>query len=423
MGQAHRGRQFSMKDLSVILRKNAEKKRWYQTEKNTAALVAAVLQARGGKPLKGDDVWNLVRLCWITSGPEHWKIYKAPALGSLVLGKEIKIHSDHASTVDAAEFPEEVNVAARQRTGFVHFRPVWTKSSRNWCGNHAPALRRIVADTLGLKRHSDESRLAIATKLGRLPHIDSPTGAVKRSPEGFLTPLLACLDPQGRFPVINGRKEVQHLLGSLSVPSPDLTAHVKGMINLIGHFGLADALMIDVLADEIADLGPELAKLRGETVKRDEGSSLPYYDEAEREAVTKSDKVTYRARHDKMTNRLKELFRSLELKRGTAADCRYDVLLKSYDANGRDLLMEVKPDPDKGSLRIAIGQLFDYRRFLPRQAATDLAVLTISRPPLKYVNLLVELQITAVWFANDSLKKLDGRGQAWESLSKAVGDE
>ena len=74
-----------MKDLSVVLRHNADKARWYETEKNTAALVTAVLSARGANTLNGDDVWNLVRLCWITKGPEHWKKYKAPALGSLVL--------------------------------------------------------------------------------------------------------------------------------------------------------------------------------------------------------------------------------------------------------------------------------------------------------------------------------------------------
>ena len=34
---------------------------------------------------------------------------------------------------------------------------------------------------------------------------------------------------------------------------------------------------------------------------------------------------------------------------GTKANCRYDVLVKNYDANARDLLIEVKPIflPDK----------------------------------------------------------------------------
>ena len=32
----------------------------------------------------------------------------------------------------------------------------------------------------------------------------------------------------------------------------------------------------------------------------------------------------------------------------------------------RDLLIEAKPDPDKGSMRIAIGQLFDHKRHRTR---------------------------------------------------------
>jgi hypothetical protein len=418
-----------MKDLPEIIRNDQRRARWYVTEKNTAALVNAVLSIREAITLNGDDLWNLVRLCWTTQRPNrpknapeltHWKIYKAPALGNLVFKKQIKIYSDLNSTIDAVRFPKKVAMAARQRTGYVGFRNVWRNSSLKWCRNHAPVLRRMIAAMLELTREDDKQRLAIAAELDQLPYISSPRGKPTKHPAGFLTALLACLDPQGRFPMINGKEQVQDLLKCLSVGNADLTLQVKGMMNLIGHFGLSDSFMVDVLADEIAKLGSKLGKLRGEAIKDDEGSSLPYYDEAEREAVIKSESRTYRVRHDKMTNRLKQLFKWLELKRGKAANCRYDVLFKNYDADGRDLLVEVKPDPDKGSLRIAIGQLFDYRRFLPRQAATDLAVLTISQPPTKYIDLLTELQIAAIWFITDSLKKLDGKGQAWESLSKVL---
>jgi hypothetical protein len=106
---------------------------------------------------------------------------------------------------------------------------------------------------------------------------------------------------------------------------------------------------------------------------------------------------------------------------GTKANCRYDVLVKNYDANARDLLIEVKPDPDKGALRIAIGQLFDYRRFLPKQAATDLAVLTIKRPATDYIELLKQLQITCVWFVDDTLNNLAGSGTAWDTFATTIG--
>jgi hypothetical protein len=170
-----------------------------------------------------------------------------------------------------------VRLASRQHTGFVNFRNVWRASSLDWCRRHAKALRTIVLDTLALGVRDDGTRLTIATTLDKLPRIESPGAMVEVSPAVLLTPLLACLDPSKRFPVINGRAAVRHLLRSLGAAMNDLTLQMKGMMGLIGHFGLSDSFMIDVLAEEIAALGPKLTKLRGEAVKRVEGASLAYY--------------------------------------------------------------------------------------------------------------------------------------------------
>ena len=83
-------------------------------------------------------------------------------------------------------------------------------------------------------------------------------------------------------------------------------------------------------------------------------------------------------------------------------------------------MIEAKPDPDRGSLRIAIGQLLDYRRFLPHQAGTDLAVLTITPPPKEYMELLQDLQITVLWFADPHCGALSGDGKAWKALKARI---
>jgi len=121
-----------------------------------------------------------------------------------------------------------------------------------------------------------------------------------------------------------------------------------------------------------------------------------------------------------MTNALKKLFANHVLIEGAEEHCRYDVVIKQYDGTNRDLLIEVKPDPDKGSIRIAIGQLLDYRRFLPHRAGTDLALLTISRPAQTYVDLMLELQISALWFDAESCQRLSGEGKVWEGLKAAL---
>jgi len=155
--------------------------------------------------------------------------------------------------------------------------------------------------------------------------------------------------------------------------------------------------------------------------KTDErGTSLPPFDEAERIAALQAQTVTYRNRHNKMTNALRRLWGGYKLRCGKLPNCRYDVLIENYDGRGRDLLIEAKPDPEKGAIRIALGQLFDYRRFLPHRVRTDLSVLTISRPPKLYTDLLGDLKISALWFQNESCETLRGQGRVWEALPRRL---
>jgi hypothetical protein len=143
-------------------------------------------------------------------------------------------------------------------------------------------------------------------------------------------------------------------------------------------------------------------------------------DESEIKAVLKAREVVSRRRHNVMTRRVGELLPNLSMSDGEAKHYLYDIVIFNYDSSGRDLLMEAKPDPDKGSLRIAIGQLFDYRRFLKNQAGTDLAILTITRPPKDYVEFLQDLQITSLWFADAKCERLSGEGKSWRALKRQL---
>jgi hypothetical protein len=238
----------------------------------------------------------------------------------------------------------------------------------------------------------------------------------------LITPLVACLDPKNTFPIINGEKGVTLRLAKLNLVNQDLKDQVRGFIGLIGQFGIADAFALDTMTeDQIEKIKKRAAKHYKATGGGGKGSTLYEFDEAERKAVQESRTITYKQRHNKMTNRLKELFQKLTLTQGNHPNFRYDVFAKDYDGRGRNLLIEVKPDPDKGSIRIAIGQLLDYRRFLPHQAGTDLAILTISRPPQNYIEFLQELQITPLWFATESCQTLAGDGKIWDALKNTMG--
>jgi hypothetical protein len=145
-------------------------------------------------------------------------------------------------------------------------------------------------------------------------------------------------------------------------------------------------------------------------------TALHEFDDDERQAVIKSKTITYRNLHNKMTNALRRMLKGRKLTQGKNRNCRYDVLVEDYDRAGRDLLIEAKPESDKGSLRIAIGQLLDYRRFLPRREDTDLAVLTISHPAKLYTDLLLDLKISPLWFTHNNCSTLAGKGKIWKEL-------
>ncbi|MCE5311479.1 MAG: hypothetical protein LLG20_27910 [Acidobacteriales bacterium] len=400
------------------------KAQWYETEKNTGVLCKAILASLAPKNLSSDDLWNLLRLTWITVNGQdvfrgHWKLLKAPALAHLYR-RPLHVGNDLSSTVQPMSLPKAVADAACQETGVVNFRNVWRNSCRAWCAANHQRLVNIIRRAAKLPSN-DQRRFELAAEIESLPSVKSPGGNSEVGPAAVLTPLVACLDPSMKFPIVNGRDSVKGLLRELGLANQTLEAQVKGLVNLIGQFGIENAFMLDALAEDVVTLNPKSSNATvAPPLPKQRGSQLPYLDEAEHTATSKAKTITYRDRHDKMTNRIKDLFSGFTLMRGTDPECRYDVLVKNYDLAGRDLLIEAKPDPDRGSVRIAIGQLFDYRRSLPHRLGTDLAILTISKPPQNYADLLLDLQISLLWFTSQSCGSLKGAGKVWESVRKAL---
>jgi hypothetical protein len=410
-------------DLPVLASLAGRQKEWYETEKHTAVLLQAILASRAAGTLHPDDLWSLFRLTWITVNgqdvsPGHWKELKVLALAQL-FRRTPTILNDLPSSIHAMRLPKAVAHAAVHETGVVNFRNVWRNSCRTWCRANHHRLVGIIKEASKLSSN-DQRRFDLASQIEALPPISSPSGASCVGAASVVTPVVACLDPSMKFPIVNGRESVRTLLRELGLANENLEQQVKGLINLVGQFGIQDAFMLDALGDDVAKL--KLTSLQSATpapADKREGSRLPYFDEAERTATTNSRTINYRDRHDKMTNRVKDLFKSLNLKRGTDPECWYDVLVKNYDSADRDLLIEAKPDPDRGALRIAIGQLLDYRRALPHRIGTDLAILTISRPRQSYVDLLLDLQISVLWFNSEACTTLKGEGKAWQSVHRA----
>jgi hypothetical protein len=383
----------------------------YTTEKNTAALIQSIVKLRHTARLSDHQIWSLIRLTWITMGTKgvssnHWTRLKVPALESL-FGNAASANSDLSATIDSMGLPATVATAAKEETGMINFRGTWRNASRKWCAQNLDDLRSIISDAAKLQS-DDHARFDLASRIDRLPPVKSPNGTADASAGVLLTPLIACLDQKSRFPIVNGRESVRSVLRKLGLAHSALRDKVQGMIRILGRND--DAFMLDVMGDKVV--------ISGQKPLRD-------YDEDEREAVFESRTVTYEKRHNRMTNALNRIFKQFNpsIEPSTPAG-RYDALLNRYDATGQDLLIEAKPDGDRGSIRIAIGQLFDYRRYIKRHAATDLALLTIARPAPDYIELLNDLGITAMWFGNENCKQIaGGKGKAWPPIAACIGQK
>ena len=406
-----------MRNIQQLLK--GEMKEWYETHQNTAALLRAVTASLVVDKLSGDEIWQLMRLTWITRNvhgvsPNHWQTLKVPALASL-FGKRVDIRDDLATSIRVMGLPAKVESAAIPETGAVNVRLVWRNAARQWCNENRNALRGIIRAAMR-RGMSQEERIALAARIEELPNIPSPNDKANARAVLAVSPVVAFLDLQRRFPIINGRPEVTQLLAKLGLANSGLEDQVRHLTGLIGQFGIEDAFLLDIFAKEIGELATEAGPAEPRKSEHEGEQQLPDYDIDERHATQKATSAVYRKRHNKMTEAVKQLFAGYELVTSYDHDCNYDVRVKDYDRKSRDLLIEAKPDPDKGAIRIAIGQLLEYRRFVHRPAATDLAVLTISPPSKSHVELLEELQITAIWYTDETCHRVDGVGRAWPAI-------
>ncbi|MGV9605781.1 restriction endonuclease [Streptomyces sp. NPDC003631] len=95
--------------------------------------------------------------------------------------------------------------------------------------------------------------------------------------------------------------------------------------------------------------------------------------------------------------------RAVTRHRITPAGVAKQLLTDLYDRTS-NRLYEAKGSVSRDAIRMAIGQLFDYSRFLPRPT---LGLLVPSRPEPDLLDLCAELQIVVVWPEGDGYASTD----------------
>jgi hypothetical protein len=367
------------------------------------------------KTVLPSQLYGLCQLTWITKSYEgenakYIKRTKIPALGNIFQ----KDYSEATIIEVATDISDIIGIAdsktlIQSHTGFTYFYPPYRNSSEKWIEENYDLLHPLFKSVQALETDSDGLRLI--REIERLHGIPKANYEdVLMHPEFLLTPVFFALDHRLRFPIINGNKNVRHLLSKLKVSNASLEKQYLGMIGLIGIGGIKDAADLDQvgkdkdLSDFINISGKMPTKKLLGKKPIDGDAELTLKDEADIESLQKARTVTFKRIHNKLTNQLKSCLADYTLFEGCDKSAMFDVLVKNYDGDKSDLLIEVKSSNEVPHIRMAVGQLFDYWFGMRGDSKHHMAILLPESPTEEVKKLLAWLDIGVLWFSGESLK-------------------
>ena len=176
-----------------------------------------------------------------------------------------------------------------------------------------------------------------------------------------------------------------------------------------GSSEFVDAFMLDAVTWSLSRKALHKADDYIASLEKKADRTLDQKDDADVSVIIRTRSRKSVRLHNSMTNRLTRLCKRAHLKIYEGVEpYRYDALVKNYDGNGKDLLIEAKNSSHRSQLRLAVGQLLDYRRGLRRRAVTDLAILIPERPNRDLMSFLSDVGINFLWFTDDKLTAIKG---------------
>ena len=358
------------------------------------------------------QLYGLSKLAWITNSYEgdstaYIRSTKIPALAD-ILGKDYshlsleQVAEDVAATLKDDSLKELVG----GHSGFTNFYNAYRNSVGVWIENNYSELLPLYKAAFDLHDNKGRRKLIDAiAKLPGIPKANHPQQLMR--PEYFLTPAFFVLDPEIKFPLINGNECVQNLLNAMEVADSDLSSQYTAMVRLYGEGGIMDAADLDQVGHDLSDfLTTDRRKATKKLLepKNSAGNGdLPLKHEVDVEAIRKAGSITHRRIHNQLTNKLRVALAKFTLLEGKSQSCMFDVLVKRYTRKGDDLLIEVKSSIEPPHVRMAVGQLFDYWHELKGDEDPHLAVLLPERPAENVVAFLQWMDVGLMWFEGQRL--------------------
>lgn len=363
-----------------------------------------------------NQLYGLSKLAWITNSYEgesaaYIVSTKIPALGNVLATDFFDVPlADVANIVSSTVGDSSLHTLITGHTGFTNFYKAYRNSVLEWIEDNIDILLPLYKSAYSPK--NDAGRLKIVKAIAELPGVPKANHPEQlMRPEYFLTPAFFILDPDVRFPLINGNEWVQNLLKKLNVADSDLVSQYKAMTGLYGSGGINDAADLDQIRNDLPDFvtsGKNVAtKKLLEEKDATSDSDLPLKDEKDIESIRKAGTTIQRRIHNKLTNMLRNSLARFTLLEGKSDGCMFDVLVKRYDGHEIDLLIEVKSSIETANIRMAVGQLFHYWYELNQGNEPHVAVLLPERPSEGCESFLKWMDVGLLWFEGEQLCTVD----------------
>lgn len=391
---------------------------WAERQRRTNRLTRAIARHVFRKNrITSEQLYGLCKLTWITGSydtadAKYISSTKIPALGSA-----LSRNYDGWSLSDVADDVSRILGTGKSRelvvthTGFTHFYKPYCNSCRGWLDENRRQVESLFRRAFALA--SDRQGLEIIQAIQRLPRIPKANVSSHRmKPEYLLTPVIFSLDKRIRFPIINGNEGVRALLSAIGATSLPLDEQYKRMIQLYREGEIRDAADLDQIGSDLPDfiqVGDRRPSKKLLEQKETSGNALPIKDENDITSLQKAKTVKHRQLHNVLTNAIRKALASFTLLEGRDSSALFDVLVKNYNNEGEDLLIEVKSSTQSAHVRMAIGQLFDYWFTTYGDCLPHIAILTPNRPCEATVEMLRWLKIGVLWIENGTLKTCSER--------------
>lgn len=220
----------------------------------------------------------------------------------------------------------------------------------------------------------------------------------KTSVYNGLTPVLACLDPSRKFPIMNQRTET--LLRTM-----DQEQNISGALKLVEfiqpRYNMKNAFELDIWAQNEKFPKDKRASKHYAFVRRVRDIGLK--PESDSIANINRQKRRITKKHNKLIND----FKRIAPPHWTVGESNFDILVENWKPRTR-LLIEAKTSSSgsdgRTQIRMAIGQLFDYRHTCFEKEKIALAILLPKRPDQNIVDLLQSLKIHTLYLKKENIK-------------------